>query len=99
VFAVGHAGIIVRGTGDTWEVQEFPEIGDDIWGVQEFDDRVFVSTFSEVYEVAADRITVTSKAIDTEYACYSLAVSEGYLWSVGEKHVFRFDGTTWNSVL
>ena len=99
VIAVGHAGVIVRGQDDRWEVLEFSEISEDIWSVREFDSRVFVSTFSEVYEITQDGVEIASSTIDEEYACYSLSSSEKYLWSIGERDVFRFDGISWERLL
>jgi len=97
-FACGQQGILLRGRGDHWEVIAAEGTKEDLWGVEWFNDKLYVASTNNLYtwdEKSNDleKVTLDMKG---KYTFSHLHQNDGLLLSVGPKHViYTEDGTKW----
>lgn len=97
VYAIGQAGVILRGNGETWELFEQKDTEDDFWTLEWFNNSLYLATASELFIIDSkgDFKQVTPKK-DGPKNFSRLRSSEGVLWSFGpEKVYWTLDGKTW----
>jgi len=99
VYVAGHAGVLLRGRLDKWDVIDHKATNDDIWDVEWFDGKLFVSTFKNVYRLNGKDLEPINFGTDKPKSCYQLSAANGVMWSNGEFDVMSFDGRTWTRVV
>lgn len=99
VYVGGHRGTLLRGRRDSWELLNHGETEDNIWDVDWFIDKLYVSTMSHVYRLDGSTLVEVDFGADRPKTCYQLSVGEGVMWSVGEFDIMVFDGTRWSRVV
>lgn len=95
VYAVGANGIVVRGGGSHWQVLQNEDLGEELWGVVSFAGNVYVAGYDGIAMIQGDDIVPVDTGLG-DIQGYRLRASQGVLWSIGNDHVLRFDGTTWS---
>ncbi|AGC47021.1 hypothetical protein MYSTI_05745 [Myxococcus stipitatus DSM 14675] len=99
VYVAGHGGVLLEGRGDSWRAIPHGGTEDNIWDLEWFQDRLYVSTLSHVYRLEGERLEAVNFGADPPKSCYQLSASEGVMWSNGEKDILSFDGTQWTRVV
>ena len=99
VYAVGHNGILLCGRKDQWEIIHHNTTNDDAWGLAWFHDKLYVSTFSNVYRLKENKLAPVDFGEDIPATYYRLGSADGALWSIGEKDIMAFDGRRWKRVV
>jgi hypothetical protein len=99
VFIAGHGGILLRGSGDVWEVIEQEGTDDDIWDLEFFQGKLYVSTLAGLFVLKGDTLGAVTFGRDTPRSTYQLSAAEGVMWSNGEFDVMSFDGKIWSRVV
>jgi hypothetical protein len=90
--------VILRGTGDDWEQIHQTETEDDLWGMEWFQDNLYVASEDTVYrlEITGDLTSVTDGVLDY---CGHLHANDGVMWSFGTKQVaWTDDVQNWHDV-
>ncbi len=79
VCVVGQEGVVLTGRRDQWRFVERGDLCEDLWGVQRFNDQLFVASSSAVHHV--DDGQLAQAAIDAERvgAASSLTAADGVL--------------------
>ena len=98
VYIGGDAGMLIRGRNDVWEILDQQEMRSDIWDIEWFEGKLYVSTFSGVYWLAGSQLQPVDFGSDPPKTFYHLSTGEGVLWSVGEYDVMSFDGKAWTRI-
>ncbi|PXW82682.1 hypothetical protein C8R34_13033 [Nitrosomonas sp. Nm84] len=99
VYITGHSGALLCGSGETWEVINHESTNDDLWDVEWFEDKVYVSSMSSVYRLEGQRLVKVDFGNDTPKTCYQLSTADGVMWSNGEDDIMSFDGNVWTRIV
>jgi hypothetical protein len=99
-YVCGQAGMLLRGRGTTWQPILHDATTEDLWGMEWFDGRLFVSSTHFIYELKDGTLArIDFGRGDYPRTCYHLSAADGIMWSIGAKDIFEFDGTTWTRIL
>ena len=99
VYLVGHDGVMIRGRRDSWSVIHHEETMDDLWDVEWFDNKLYVSTMTNVYRLQGDNLRQLDFKDNPPKSCYHLSTADGVIWSIGEYDVLSFDGKRWIRII
>ncbi len=102
VYCCGQQGILIRGRKDSWRVIEQDATRQDFWDVHWFDNKLWISTITFLYNLDLDdndALNLVKFTDDIPSSCYHLTSSPGVLWSIGAKDVMAFDGKAWKRIL
>jgi hypothetical protein len=105
VYACGQFGTILRGRGNRWNVVHKDADLGYFFDVAWFDGALYVTSSAMLYRfiegslqpVAFPDAMADDAKIPTSF--FRLATDDTSLWSVGEKDIVAFDGSTWRRVL
>jgi hypothetical protein len=98
-YACGQNGLLLRGRGDRWAVIDHGVTEEDLWGMEWYAGKLFVSSTHYVYELDGGALSLTDFGDEAPDTCYHLSAADGIMWSIGAKDVMEFDGTDWSRVL
>ena len=99
-YAVGVGGIVLSGRGDRFEAVAHNNTKDNLFGVEWFNDQLYVASLKNVYVLKGDELKKIDLALGDEGTAGDLQANDGILWSTGAHHlVYTEDGTTWTRVL
>jgi hypothetical protein len=99
VYIAGQQSALVRGRANAWEIVPIDAFEDQIWGLAWFNDRLYLSTLSNVYRLEPDGSVVrVNMGKDQPETCYHLSAHDGVLWSIGRKDIMSFDGKRWTRI-
>jgi len=101
VYAVGQAGLIIRGAQNQWEIIEQKVTTDQFWGATWFRNRLWLSTSKDIYALNADKsVENVSLGLAEPTTCGWLMSADDIIWSVGSQHlVWSKDGDNWMQVI
>ena len=99
VYIGGADGLLIAGRDETWKVIDHDETDDDVWDLEWFDGKLYVSTLSGVYRLKKDKLEPVKFGDDSPKSFYQLSAAEGVLWSNGEHDIMSFDGKRWKRVV
>lgn len=99
VYVGGYKGVLLRGRDDRWDIVAQKETSDDIWDLEWFEGKVYVSTMNNLYEILSDDLRLVDFGADTPSSFYQLSAGAGVMWSNGEFDIMSFDGRAWTRVV
>ncbi len=99
VYAAGQGGILFRGRGATWELIDHRDMQDDIFDLEWFGGKLWLSTMYSLHTLEDGHLTLVDFDGEPPSTCNHLSTAEGLLWSIGAKDVMQFDGTDWTRIL
>jgi hypothetical protein len=99
VYACGQEGVLLRGRDGMWERIEQDATDDHLRGLEWFNERLYVSTMSKVYELVKGNLEAVSFGRDPPMTCNLLSAADGIMWSIGGKDVMEFDGNKWQRIV
>jgi hypothetical protein len=98
VYICGQRGILLKGRGARWEVIEQQETQEDLWDLQWFNGKLYLSTTRMLYTLEGDRLERVETGDEIAGSCYHLDAADGILWSIGAKDILQFDGQEWTRI-
>ncbi len=99
VYLAGHDGILIRGRENIWEIIDHEETDDDIWDLEWFEGKLYVSTMDAVYRLKKEELEPVDFGKDPPKSCYQLSAAKGVMWSNGEYDIMSFDGNAWARIV
>lgn len=99
VYACGRRGIVVHGSGNSWNVLHNPDFSDDLWGVEVYQDIVYVAGFGGLAKIEQGAIVPFDPGVGHRIAGYRLHASDGILWSIGNDEILCYDGARWSEII
>jgi hypothetical protein len=98
VYAAGQAGVILRGSEDAWDVIEQTQTEEDFWGLEWFNDVLYVATASQLFKWSpgSDLEPLVLPGTELNILC-RLRTGHGTLWVFGLHQVFWTEnGAVWH---
>lgn len=99
VYVGGHNGTLLRGQPGQWSIILQTDLDDDIWDLEWFAGRLFVSTLDGLFTLRGDRLDQVSYGKYTPRSTYQLSAHGDVMWSNGETDIMEFDGTSWTRIV
>ncbi len=99
VYIAGHGGILIRGRDQIWEIVEHEETENDIWDLEWFEGKLYVSTMEAVYQLNEEQLVSVNFGKDAPESCYQLSTAKAVMWSNGEFDIMSFDGRDWTRIV
>jgi hypothetical protein len=98
VYIAGRNGLLIRGRGDTWTIVPQEGAASDLWDLEWFRERLYISTTRAIYTLEGDDLVVVETEDEVPASCYHLDSRDGVLWSIGEEDILEFDGEEWRRI-
>ncbi|MEQ9728462.1 hypothetical protein ABRP29_22760 [Pseudomonas sp. WHRI 8822A] len=98
VYACGMHGILLKGKNDQWETIDQEATDSDLWDLEWFAGKLYISTLHALYWLNGDQLELVDFGDLIPNSCHSLSSADGLLWSIGENDILAFDGTSWARV-
>jgi hypothetical protein len=99
VYIGGHAGILIRGQRNQWSLIDHSEMDEDIWDLEWFHGRLFVSTLDGLFVLQDNHLRPVAYGKQTPKSTYQLSTYGDVMWSNGENDIMEFDGKTWTRIV
>ncbi len=101
VYICGQVGIILKGRDNNWEIIEQELTTQDFWGLEWFNDRLYIATTTSLYELENNELRLVNfgEDIPPPSSCYHLSAADGIMWSIGAKNLYEFNGNSWSIIL
>ncbi|MCP4744828.1 MAG: hypothetical protein GY874_01610 [Desulfobacteraceae bacterium] len=99
VYIGGHKGVLLRGRKDAWGIVDESHIEDDIWNLEWFKGKLYISTLHHVYCLDKDQFHSVEFGGNPPKTCYHLSTDGNVMWSIGEKDIRSFDGKAWTTIV
>jgi hypothetical protein len=98
VYICGHQGMLIRGRGSAWQVIEHGDTQADLWDLQGFNGKLYLSSMRMLFALEEDRLKPVDTGDEIPATCYHLDAADGIMWSIGAKDILQFDGQTWTRI-
>ncbi|MCC9070555.1 hypothetical protein LNQ49_02935 [Flavobacterium sp. F-65] len=98
-YACGQLGTLLRGRDNQWEIIKHESTTEDLWGMEIFNGKLYVSSSHFVYQLVDDKLKPVDFGDEIPRTCYHLSAADGIMWSTGPKDVMEFDGSNWKRCL
>lgn len=98
VYLAGDHGQFFRGHLDSWQPIAMPPKCGDLWGLEYFQDKVFIAARGGLFEYDGIEVRRVETRLKPEPDAHRFDTRDGVMWSFGFKHLCFFDGEKWTSV-
>ncbi|MCC9070554.1 hypothetical protein LNQ49_02930 [Flavobacterium sp. F-65] len=98
-YACGQLGTLLRGRDNQWEIIKHESTTEDLWGMEIFNGKLYVSSSHFVYQLVDGKLEPIDFGDEVPRTCYHLSAADGIMWSIGPKDVMEFDGLNWKRCL
>lgn len=98
VWMCGEKGALIRGSKDTWSVLIDDERDGDLWGLESFMGKMYAAGDDGVFRINGQEfqpVTIGKRKMDG----YRLRSGGDQLYSIGQDHLYSFDGKTWTELV
>ena len=95
VYACGQQGVLLRGSPEGWEPVAHSSTRDDLWGMEWFEDRLYVASSKAIFRLDGDDLHRVDTGLGDSFTYGELHAGEGAMWSFGAMNIARTDGRAW----
>lgn len=95
VYIAGMRGTLLRGRGDHFVDLSSDQVTEDFWGMAEFQGRIYLASFHDLYVLSDDAITPVPTGLAPRMPGHRLEARGNLLWSFGAYNIAFFDGDEW----
>lgn len=99
VWIAGNDGTVLRGRYNHWDVIKNDDIDSNWYCVEEYNGTIYLAGNAVLGYVDGDSISILDIGLGHSVTTNRLHSKEGVLWSIGEKHVLRFNGSKWTEIV
>ncbi|MEE9129612.1 MAG: hypothetical protein V3T84_06300 [Phycisphaerales bacterium] len=99
VYICGQNGVLLRGSGSTWEAFQDDDFDEDLWGLEIFNDMPYVAWRGGLLRFDGAGLIPVETGLEPPIDGGRLHAADGLLWSFGEEHLACFDGKKWERVI
>ncbi|MCP4601487.1 MAG: hypothetical protein GY847_13395 [Proteobacteria bacterium] len=99
-YATGNEGTLLRGHGNLWEVVNQNTTKEDLFGIEWFDEKLYIASEGELFVLRDDnQLERAGAGYGPGWTFKHLHANDGILWSFGKDHLFSTeDGKRWHNV-
>lgn len=99
IYLCGNAGVILSGSNQTFKVIEQSETDDNLFGLEWFNDVLYVSSLTQLYTLNGNSLEKVDLKLEDDFTFGALDANDGVMWSVGARHMaYTRDGKSWTQV-
>jgi hypothetical protein len=98
VYACGQLGTLLAGSLDSWRVIDHAGTSEDLFGLEWFNDSLFVTSSSGIYRLIEEELVPVDTELGEGSGYRHLDVVADRLWSFGSRSINYFDGETWGDI-
>lgn len=98
VYICGQRGTLIKGRGSKWEIIAEDSTDHDLWDLQWYSDKLYLSSMRLIYTLEDDELKYVDTGDEIAETCYHLDAADGILWSIGAKDILQFDGHEWKRI-
>lgn len=98
VYCCGQKGTLIVGRGEEWDLIPQPDTQADLWDVEWFKGKLYISTMMVVYALVTNRLVLVGFGKEEVETAYHLSSVDGVMWSIGQKDVLAYDGSAWKRI-
>lgn len=95
VVLAGAKGVVIKGDGKHWKALNPTESRSTLWGLARFGDKVYAADNGHVYVIDGDDLVPIVLPFEGSVSAGRLQAKDGVLWSIGERDLLSFDGSSW----
>lgn len=99
IFISGARGTFIKAGNNQWTIVPNDLTNSTLWGLEYFNEKVYLSDRKKVYVFYGTDIMNVDMQLGREVTTCYLHANDGVLWSVGDKDIVVFDGTSWTEIL
>lgn len=101
VHVCGGMGTLLTGNRQGWRLLAEGETEDNLWDLEMFGGRLYLAANSGLlaYDATGDAIVPVDTGLSPKPDGHRLSTNVRELWSIGENHLARFDGATWELIV
>lgn len=96
----GDNGVIIKGQHEKWEIiYDDDDITENWWDICYFQNTIYLAgddCLAKIENNSPKEINVTS---ENKITTFALSHSKNTLWSIGEEHIFSFNGKHWGEII
>ncbi len=98
-YAGGDSGVLLVGKGRTWKSIEHNTTKEDIWDIEWFNNRLYITTKTAFWALGDnDKLELVNMGLGPGISFRHLHANDGVLWSFGPKDIsWTEDGKKWRS--
>jgi hypothetical protein len=98
VYICGKAGLLLRGSEDTWESIGPEGYDQNFWGLARFKDRIYVCSNADMFVSDGTTTTRVDTGLGPDAVFNRLSANATHLWvTSGKDVIYRFDGSEWTT--
>ena len=98
VYVCGFKGTILRGSRRTWHDLTGPDLNDNLYGLDLFQNDIYVARNTGIMRLSHGKLTPVDIGIPRQFTFHRLHANDGVLWSFGTDDLLWFDGLKWTEV-
>lgn len=93
-YACGQMGVVLRGSNLLWELLAHNSTDEDLWGMEWFQERLYVASSTAVYVLGED--SLLRRVSPPGVSCGHLHANDDVMWSFGGRYLMSTtNGTDW----
>lgn len=99
VYVGGQSGTLLRGQRGRWALIEHGDMAEDIWDLEWFKGKLYVSTLDGLFVLDGDHLRPVVYGKHSPKSTYQLSACKDVMWSNGETDLMEFDGAAWARIV
>lgn len=99
VWIAGNGGTVLHGCFNHWDEIKNEDTSGNWYCVEEFNGTIYLAGNAVLGYVDGNSISILDVGLGHSVTTHRLHSKEGILWSIGEKHILRFDGSAWTKMV
>src|SRR5690349_7769713 len=90
--------MFLRGRQSKWDSIKNPEIEEDIWSIESFQNHIYAAVSGDIYVLQDQGLDRVRTRLPKETTHRRLHANDGVLWSAGDEDVSMTDGERWQKI-
>jgi len=99
VWICGNGGVVLHGYFNQWATIKDDAFKDNWYCIEEFNGKIYLAGNQMLAYVDGDSILPVDVGLNRPITTNRLHSKEGLLWSIGEKDILIFDGSSWKEIM
>jgi len=98
IWICGNGGVVLHGGFNRWTLIKDDAFTGNWYCIEEYNGRVYLAGNGVLAYIDGNTIKAVDVGLDRAITTYRLHSNDGLLWSIGEKDILVFDGSSWREI-